>query len=386
MALAGPFGGQEGIAGDDQALTGVVRVGELAEVHLVEERELQRAVILGERLDLGGPQRRQPAEAPHLLQGLDARRGDHPPVADHDEMGEPEPVAHHLGDVFERGRIGGVAGEDPDGDRRAVSSGQKPVPDLGLVALGVARVPEGGQRARPPLEPRRGQVEVGAPRRVHLGCKMSSGQGCLDGVLTAHQPVHRRVHLVGAHVLEPQVLDEGRVVPPGDRRQFRLRVHDSSEHQRVGDVAFFAGRAEEVFQSQDLGLAGHGGEVVVGARAHQLEVLTGDEERLARQPGPQRLDELGRQVREVGERLVAHGLSDPDRTAQEVGLVVALDPIGPGVVATRGRDVHRTAVPLGHKYSLHRCDSKVNALVATSPSSELTVSPGWSTLQGAAKP
>ncbi len=41
--------------------------------------------------------------------------------------------------------------------------------------------------------------------------------------------------------------------------------------------------------------------MAAGKGAHQLEIFVGDEQRLAREPGSQRLDQLGRQVREIGE-------------------------------------------------------------------------------------
>jgi len=42
-ALAGAVGGQQGVAAGDQPLAGVVGVGDLGQVVLVEQRQLQRA-------------------------------------------------------------------------------------------------------------------------------------------------------------------------------------------------------------------------------------------------------------------------------------------------------------------------------------------------------
>ena len=47
--------GKSGIAAADKSLAGIVGMGDLTEVHLVEESHLQRPVILGERLDRRRP-------------------------------------------------------------------------------------------------------------------------------------------------------------------------------------------------------------------------------------------------------------------------------------------------------------------------------------------
>jgi hypothetical protein len=56
-ALAGTLRGQRRLAANDQALAGVVGAGDLGKVALVKQRQLQRAVLGGEGLDRGRPQR-----------------------------------------------------------------------------------------------------------------------------------------------------------------------------------------------------------------------------------------------------------------------------------------------------------------------------------------
>ena len=46
LALAGALGGQDRVAAGDQPLAGVVRAGDLGQVLLVEQRQLQRAVVV----------------------------------------------------------------------------------------------------------------------------------------------------------------------------------------------------------------------------------------------------------------------------------------------------------------------------------------------------
>src|ERR1019366_3908253 len=62
QAFAGPLGGQGGVAAGDQAFPGVVRVGDLGEVHLVEQGHLQRSVVGCQCGDRRGAQRGDPAE------------------------------------------------------------------------------------------------------------------------------------------------------------------------------------------------------------------------------------------------------------------------------------------------------------------------------------
>jgi hypothetical protein len=61
--VCGAFGGQGGVAAGDEPFAGVVGVGDLGEVLLVEQAHLQRAVVGGERGDGRGAQAGEPAEA-----------------------------------------------------------------------------------------------------------------------------------------------------------------------------------------------------------------------------------------------------------------------------------------------------------------------------------
>ena len=54
-AFAGPLGGQERVAAGDQPFSGVVGVGDLGQVGLVEQGQLQRPVVGGELGDRRGP-------------------------------------------------------------------------------------------------------------------------------------------------------------------------------------------------------------------------------------------------------------------------------------------------------------------------------------------
>ena len=192
LALAGAVGGQDRVAAGDQPLAGEVIGGDLREVLLIEEAELERAVVGHELLDGRGAQRGDPPVGVRLrrpvlllVQGGDPGAGDHAPVPDHDHLGQPELLPHHVRDGGERGGVAGVAGEHPDRDRAAFGVGEQPVLDLQLAFLAVPGVAAGGQRAVRAFQPRGRQVEQRHPRRVRFRGEVAAGQPGLDRVLPA---------------------------------------------------------------------------------------------------------------------------------------------------------------------------------------------------------
>jgi hypothetical protein len=115
LAGAGPVTGQDRVAAGDQPLAGEVRRGDLGQVLLIEEAELERAVVGHQLADGRGAQRRDPlvgvrprCPVLELVHGLDPGAGDHAAVADHDHLGQPELVPHDLDDGGERGGVAGV--------------------------------------------------------------------------------------------------------------------------------------------------------------------------------------------------------------------------------------------------------------------------------------
>ena len=203
LPLAGAVGGQHRVAAGDQPLAGVVTGGDLGQVLLIEEAELERPVLGHQLLDRRGAQRGDPPVGIRprravlvLVQRGDPGGGDHPAVADHDHLGQPELVPQHLHDAGERGRVAGVAGEHPDRDRAAVRVGEQPVLDLQPAFLAVPGVAAGGQRAPGALQPRGRQVEQRHPGRVRLRAQVAAGQPGLDrrpACLPA-SPSRRRCH------------------------------------------------------------------------------------------------------------------------------------------------------------------------------------------------
>ena len=129
LALAGALARELGIAADDEPLARVIGSGDLGEVALVEERELQRPA-LGERLDLRRPQAGDPVQPGGLEVLAQPRCRDHPAVADQHDVLEPE-AALQRRDLRRQGAgIAGVAFEHLDGDRPAVPIAEQAVDDL----------------------------------------------------------------------------------------------------------------------------------------------------------------------------------------------------------------------------------------------------------------
>ena len=256
-----------------------------------------------------------------------------------------------------------LPGEHLDGDRPARRVGEQPVFDLPAAALAVPGVPEGGQLTAAALHPRAGQVEHGD---TALG-QMPGGQLLFDLPLPTGQPVHRGIDLIGAGIGHAQVRPQRGVTarPPARGGQLRLWPHRPRQHQRVGDVAFPAGRAEQVGQAQPRGHHVRRGDVPVRHRALHLERCLRVHQRAAFQRRPQRLDRLRRQARQVRQRLLPRpALLVAVGTAQQVRRVGSPLPLHRRVVATSLVHMHPAAARFHSQIQLHS-RPEVQYLVAT---------------------
>ena len=322
LAGAGPVGGQDRVAAGDEPLAGELGRGDLGEVLLVEQGQLEGAVVGHELADGGGAQGGDPPVGVRvwprgpvvgLVQGVDAGAGDHAAVADHDHLGQPELLAHHVGDGGERGGVAGVAGEDPDRDRAAFRVGEQPVLDLQFAFLAVPGVAAGGQGALRAFQPGGRQVEQRHPGRVGSGGQVAAGQVRLDRVLPVPQPVHRGVDVIGAGIGDAEVGTQRRVVPPGQGGQLGARPDHPGDDQGQGQVPRAARRAQQRGQAQLHRGRVHGGDVPVRHRGGDLHRLLGRDQPLSLQGGLDRGYRLGWQRRQVRQRLV------PDLGAVPVG-------------------------------------------------------------------
>ena len=343
VAGAGAVGGQDGVTAGDQPLAGEVRRGDLREVLLVEQGQLQRPVVGHKLFDGGGAQRGDPLVGVRplgpvvlLVHDVDAGRGDHPAVTDHDHFPQAEFLADHVHDGGERGGVAGVAGEDPDRDRAAFRVGEQPVLDLQFPFLAIPGVAAGGQRAAPAFQPRRGQVEQRHPRRVHRRAEVAAGQPGLDRVLPVPEPVHRRVDVVGRRVRDAEVGAQGGVGPPGQGGQLGGRGDDPGDDQGQGQVPLPSRRAEQGGEPQLGGHGVDGGGVAVRQRPGDGDGAGGGDELLAFEAGVDQVDDVAWQRGQVGDGLVL----------DHAGIAVGAAQVGRGVVLTAALLVDVPA--LGH--------------------------------------
>ena len=130
-----------------QPLAGIIRAGDLGQIALVEQRELQGSVRSGERLDGRGAQRGDPVEPGRDQILAQPCLGDHAAIPDQDYAAEAEAMLELVDLAFEGAGIGGIAGKHLDRDRAAFLIAQHAKDDLPFVVAVVAAVAVLGQWA-----------------------------------------------------------------------------------------------------------------------------------------------------------------------------------------------------------------------------------------------
>ena len=147
---------------------------------------------------------------------------------------------------------------------RPAGSVSRPYSICALAFLAVAGVATGGQRAvRPSIqEEDRSNSAIRAGFTSGARCRRASLR--LDAVLTAQQPVHRRVDLVGGRIGDVQVARRGWCRPTRTAvANFVAGLHHPGDDQRQRQVPLPAGRAQQRGQAQRLRLGHHRGDVPV---------------------------------------------------------------------------------------------------------------------------
>ncbi len=235
-AFAGALFGQHGVVAAHQPLAGKLRGADFEQVLLIEQRQLQRA-LLDQGLDLGGAQRADPVQlrGAHLV--ADAGVGEHAPIPDQTHPAQPEPVLE-LVDLGGQGfRVGGVALEHLDGDRDPGGGAQQPVDDLQPAFHPVSGVSDRPQRAGAALERRRGHV-IEHQRAVD---QMPRGKATFDGVLAGQRPVHGRIQIVLITTGHPQRLAQraggGFGAQPARERQLGAGADHLRDQHRGHQIA-----------------------------------------------------------------------------------------------------------------------------------------------------
>jgi hypothetical protein len=148
--------------------------------------------------------------------------------------------------------------------------------------------------------------------------------GCqllLDRVLAVLQPVHRRVDLISGRARDAQVGPQRGVGPPGQGGQLGRRGDHLRDDLRQGQVAFPARRPEQRRQPQFHRHGVRGGDVAVRRRRGDRDRLPGGHQPLALQGGLDRGHRLGRQRRQVRQRLVPDLAAVPVSAADQHRLI-----------------------------------------------------------------
>ena len=138
------------VAAYDEALAGEVGTADLGEVALVEEAQLERA-LLDQTADGGRPQGADPVDAAALPEALDARAGEHAPIARQHEVLQAEASLERIEPVLQGGRIGGVPREGLDAEGPSLRVEHEAEHDLlavGPMVPAVAVGPRAGRRDR----------------------------------------------------------------------------------------------------------------------------------------------------------------------------------------------------------------------------------------------
>jgi hypothetical protein len=305
LALAGAFDGQRRVAAAHQSLAGVVRVGDLEQVVLVEQGQLDRA-LLDQGLDLRGAQRADPVQAGRAQLAVDAGAGEHAAVPDQTDPGQPEPLLEFLDLCGQGGRVGGVAVEHLDRHRDAVVRAQQPVDDLPPAAHPVPGVADLAERAGAALECRRGHV---VEDQGVLGQVPGRERG-LDPVLAVEHPVHRGVQVVCVAARDAQHRAQraggGLGAQRAGDRQLRGRVdHLCDQHGQHQIPLPGPRRVDQLRNAEPVRGAQHRGDVAVRQAAGDLE--RGGQVHPGRQPlqhPGQRVDLVCRPPAQVGQGAV----------------------------------------------------------------------------------
>ena len=218
LALSRSLGSEVRVAAYHQSLVGELGRGDLGQVGLIEQRELQ-ITCLHQFADLRALQRgHEPRTL--LLERLGVRVGDHRPVTDEDHPLDPEPLLDGIDHIGDGGRVGGVPRVHLHRDRPSFRRAHQPPVDLQLARLAVAAVTERGQLTAAALHVAGGQVVEHEPAILQVPAR----ERLLDPLLTVEKPVHRAQQLRLGHLAQRELLAERGLREAPGHRQLRARA------------------------------------------------------------------------------------------------------------------------------------------------------------------
>src|SRR6202171_4980059 len=184
----------------DESLVGERVTRHLKQVALIEQRRLERSLLLGERGHLRRAQAAHPVQARRAQHRVDTGLREHAAVSHPGELVDPITIFELL-DLGRYGRrIGGVAGEDFDRHRDALRRADQTKHDLGIVALAIAAVTAGRELAAAPGHPRGSEVV----EHQRTTGQMLAGEALLDARLSLSQPVEGGIDLLEVNLAEVQ--------------------------------------------------------------------------------------------------------------------------------------------------------------------------------------
>ena len=226
-SFAGALCGHERVAAHDQPLPRVVLGGDLAEVGLIEQRQLQLA-LAGELLDLRRFERRDPADI-RLASSSWMLALVTIPRSETTTTRESPNRAFSL--VIWDGSVLSSC-SSPENTSTAIGrpglSHNKPVDDLPAAALAVTRIPQGRQLTAAPLEIRRRHV---VEHQLPI-LQVPARETILDPLLTIQKPVHRRVQIVLISIHYPELVSQRRLPERAHSPELRRRRdHPLADHR-----------------------------------------------------------------------------------------------------------------------------------------------------------
>ena len=143
IALARPLPGELEIAADDQPFAGIIGRGDLRQIALVEQRELQRPVSVNAWIC--GARSGDPVQPGRLEILADTGAGDHAAVADQYHVLETEAL-FQLADLRgQSARVPDIALEHLDRDRPAITVTEQAVDDLQPIRPTITAIPVPGE-------------------------------------------------------------------------------------------------------------------------------------------------------------------------------------------------------------------------------------------------
>jgi len=228
---------QVAIAAHDQPLAREVGRADLGQVPFVEQRELQRPLILHQGLDLRRPQAGDPVQPGGDEIVAKPGRGDHAAVAHQHHALDAEPALELVDLRLQRPRVRRVAFEHLDRDRQALPRAQQPIDDLRPVRAVIAAVAVLRQRAAATLEVGRRHVV----KHQNPVLQMAPRQAVLDPLLALQKPIQRLVRLPLLHPPEAQNRTQARrrrlLVHRAHEAELRTRRNQPVDHHRHHQIA-----------------------------------------------------------------------------------------------------------------------------------------------------